>query len=456
MLFKISLGTTAALALVAVASPTANAQVPMPPQAVVPTPASPVAQPMPPAGVPAPGVPAPGVPAPGVPAPGTPAAPVIELPPEQDMPATALPRETSIENPLGRAPAISGIAVGGYGELTLNAPSNGPAVVDLRRFVLFVGHNFNERFRFYSEVEVEHAIASSEDPGEVEIEQAYLDALCSRRFNLRAGLLLMPVGIVNVYHEPPTFNGVDRPDVDVFVIPSTWREPGIGAFGELATGLNYQLYLVNGFNANGFSAGEGIGSGHQEGMLAAARDFGAIGRLSYEPVLATVVGLSGYFATSGNSLRGTVGNVPVGMVEVDARTKRQGFTARGQLAMVFIGSASGLNQALAAGDPDQMGAVAVSSQLRGGYLEAGYDLMRLAAPASEQSVTLFARYDYVDTQASVPAGFTANKTFERHTITAGLVYRPIPHIALKGDYRRHEFGAGAGFNELAAGLGWMF
>ena len=131
----------------------------------------------------------------------------------------------------------TGTAVGGYGELTLNAPSNAPAVVDLRRFVLFVGHNFTDRIRFYSEVEVEHAVSSAEDAGEVEIEQAYLDGLLSRRLNLRAGLILMPVGIINVYHEPPTFNGVDRPEVDTLIIPSTWREPGFGIFGELTTGV---------------------------------------------------------------------------------------------------------------------------------------------------------------------------------------------------------------------------
>ena len=66
--------------------------------------------------------------------------------------------------------------------------------------------------------------------------------------------MIMPVGIINVYHEPPTFNGVDRPAVDTYVIPSTWREAGVGIFGELREGVRYQLYLVNGFNANGFTA----------------------------------------------------------------------------------------------------------------------------------------------------------------------------------------------------------
>jgi hypothetical protein len=383
-----------------------------------------------------------------------PTGPAMDLPPERDMPSTALPRETAIENPLGREPAVSGTAVGGYGELTLNAPSNGPAIVDLRRFVLFVGHNFSDRLRFYSEVEVEHAIASAEDAGEVEIEQAYLDGLVSRRFNLRAGLLLMPVGIINVYHEPPTFNGVDRPEVDTLIIPSTWREPGIGIFGELTTGLSYQLFLVNGFNAEGFTAETAVADGHQEAMFARARNFGAVGRLTYEPTLATVLGVSGYYASSGATLPSTVGRVPVGLFEVDGRTRWRGFTARAEFAMLFIGDTAALNAELAMVMPPP--SLPVASRSQGGYLEAGYDLLRLIAPATDQSVTLFGRYDYVNTQAAVAAGLTPDDAFIRHIVTAGLVYRPIPQIALKGDYRRHEFGAGPGYNELAAGLAWMF
>jgi len=436
------------LALVAalVARPAA-AQIPVPPGAVTPAPAASPA-PTPFAPPPPPTEPAPPA------AIAVPPGPVMDLPPERDMPVTALARETPIENPLGGAPAVAGTAVGGYGELTLNAPSNGPAIVDLRRFVLFVGHNFTDRIRFYSEVEVEHAVSSADDAGEVEIEQAYVDGLVSRRLNLRAGLILMPVGIINIYHEPPTFNGVDRPLVDTLIIPSTWREPGFGIFGELTTGLSYQLYLVNGFNANGFTAEAAVADGHQEGMLAAARDFGGVGRLTYEPMLATIFGLSGYFATSGNSLRSTVGNVPVGMVEVDARTRYQGFTARAEFAMLFIGQTAALNTALEAAEPTTSLPVAKRSQ--GGYVEAGYDVMRLIAPTIDSSVTLFGRYDYVNTQASVVAPRVADDTLIRHIFTAGLVYRPIPHIALKGDYRRHWFGAGPGYNELAAALAWMF
>jgi hypothetical protein len=212
--------------------------------------------------------------------------------------------------------------------------------------------------------------------------------------------------------------------------------------------------MINGLNANGFTAEAGVADGHQEAMLAAARDFGAVGRLTYEPMLATILGLSGYFATSGNSLRSTVGNVPVGLVEVDARTRYRGFSARGEFALLFIGETGALNQALAANDP--MASLPVAKRLQGGYLEAGYDLMRLVCPTTEQSVTVFSRFDYANTQASVAAGLTPDERLVRYVMTAGLVYRPIPQIALKGDYRRHWFGSGPGYNELAAALAWMF
>ncbi|HVV52142.1 MAG TPA: hypothetical protein VHO06_20910, partial [Polyangia bacterium] len=382
--------------------------------------------------------------------------PVLELPAERDMPAMTLPRETAIENPLRQIASASATAIGGYGELTLNAPAIGRSVVDLRRLVLFVGHNFTDHLRFYSELEVEHAVSSADDQGEFEVEQAYLDGLFNRHFNLRGGLIIMPVGIINVYHEPPTFDGVDRPDVDTLVIPSTWREAGFGVFGEIATGLSYQVYAVTSFDANGFTAASGIAEGHQEAQLAYAGDGGLVARLTYEPVLATIFGLSGYAATSGNDLRGTVGRVPLGLVEADARTRYRGFSARAELAFLFIGDTDKLNAALAAGTADQMMAGTVASQLRGGYVDVGYDVLRLLAPASDQDLTLFFRYDYANTQASVPAGFAADPTLIRYTETVGLVYRPIPEIGLKSDYRRHEFGAGPSYNEYAAAITWMF
>lgn len=376
-------------------------------------------------------------------------------PPDQQAPGTSLPRETAIENALG-SQGFGGSAIGGYGELTLNAPTNGPGVIDLRRFVLFFGHDFSERIRFYSEVEVEHAVSSASDQGEVEIEQAYLDGLLSRRINLRGGLILMPVGIINIYHEPPSFNGVDRPDVDTFVIPTTWREPGIGVFGELAEGLRYQVYLVNGFNANRFTAESALREGHQEAQLAHAGDFGGVVRLDYEPILGTVLGASAYGATSRNTLPASVGNVPVGLFEVDVRTRRGPLSARAEAALLLVGDATALNRALQSGTPDQQAAGPVASQSRGGYAEVAYDLFSLFDPTSTQAVTAFARFDYADTQAAVPAGFQSRMEFRRISEILGLVYRPIPQIALKADYRFRQLGDVTNSGEFASAITWLF
>lgn len=392
------------------------------------------------------------------------AQPVVELPPDPAQgPVTALPRETAVENALGRGGLQQGSAFGGYGELTLNIPgkyvldSPPEATIDLRRFVLFFGHNFSDRLRFYSEFEVEHAVSSAGDRGEAEIEQAYLDGLLNRGVCLRGGLMIVPVGIINVYHEPPTFNGVDRPAVDTYVIPTTWREPGLGIFGALREGVRYQLYLINGFNANGFTAETAIREGHQEAQFAHAGDWGGVARLDWEPRLGTIFGGSAYYATSGNSLTSTVGKVPVSLFEADARTRIGGFTARAEVAFLFIGDAAALNIALRDATPaGEPAPDPVASQSRGGYIEAGYDLLRVLAPGYDQSVTLFGRFDYADTQAKVPPGFVANPAFRRTIYTVGLTYRPVMQIGLKLDYRRHVFGAGPSGNELAAAITWMF
>lgn len=377
-----------------------------------------------------------------------------EPPPPTAKQLTELPRESQVESALTHA--ITGSAFGGYGEITLNAPSNHEAVIDFRRFVLFFGHDFSDRIRFYSEFEVEHAVSSSTDAGEAEVEQGYLDGLFGKHFNVRGGLILMPMGIVNVYHEPPSFNGVDRPDVDQFVIPSTWREPGVGIFGELAEGVRYQLYLVNGFNANGFTAEAAIHDGHQEAQLAHAADVAAIARVDYEPVLGTVIGASAYGGTSGNSLGDSVGHVPIGLFDIDARYHHAGISARGEIAVLFVGETQALNSALAAGTMEQAMAGPVSSRSQGGYLEVGYDMLRLLSPSTDQALDVFTRFDYADTQAKVLGGLAALPEFDRKSLMFGTTYHPIPQVALKLDYRRHWLGSGESFNEFASAITWLF
>ena len=127
----------------------------------------------------------------------------------------------------------------GYMEVHLNKEQDLPTEADLHRFVLMVGHTFTDRLKFWSEVEIEHAfVEGAEETGEVAIEQAYVDLMLHRRFNVRAGMVLVPVGIVNERHEPPTFHGVERTFVDSVIVPTTWRDVGVGAFGDLGRGFS--------------------------------------------------------------------------------------------------------------------------------------------------------------------------------------------------------------------------
>src|SRR5689334_21325191 len=170
----------------------------------------------------------------------------------------------------------------GYMEIHLNKVEDLPAEADLHRFVLMVGHSFSDRIKFWSEVEVEHAfVEGEEESGEVAVEQAYIDLAIHRRFNVRAGMVLTPIGILNERHEPPTFHGVERTFVDTVIIPTTWRDVGVGLFGDLGRGFSYKTYVMPGLNAIGFSAEEGIAEGRQQGSHADASDPALTGRLEF-------------------------------------------------------------------------------------------------------------------------------------------------------------------------------
>ena len=125
--------------------------------------------------------------------------------------------------------------ISGYMEMHLNAPLDrvdGDPILDFHRFVLLFSHSFSDRLRFVGELEVEHAFVEGlEDAGEVELEQAYIDVLLKPALNFRAGMLLVPVGIINERHEPPVFHGVERPFVDTVIVPTTWFEAGAGVHG---------------------------------------------------------------------------------------------------------------------------------------------------------------------------------------------------------------------------------
>src|SRR6476646_11718383 len=160
----------------------------------------------------------------------------------------------------------------GYMDFHFNKAENSDGLLDFHRFVLLFNHSFTDRIRFVGELEVEHAFVEGlEQSGELELEQAYLDILVTRPFNVRAGMILVPIGIINERHEPPVYQGVERPFVDTVIVPTTWFETGAGVHGEIGTGFRYRAYVMAPLNALEFSADEGVREGRQKGGEANVR-----------------------------------------------------------------------------------------------------------------------------------------------------------------------------------------
>ena len=323
--------------------------------------------------------------------------------------------------------------VGGYGEIKFRNSSlpDSSGHVDLARFVLYLGHTFTDRITFRSEIEVEHArVEGGSSKGELEIEQAYIDYRFSDPFTMRAGLVLIPAGIINELHEPPTFNGVDRPLYDQLVIPTTWREIGVGLTGRIPVveGLSYKAYLVNGLRAEGFTGAEGIREGSGEGQDANFANAALTARLEWSHA-GLRLGGSTYYGGSANNTPGLGTGLfaaPVFLIAADARYDIGSFAFRGEAGNMTVRDAAAINAFFSN---------SVGKRIAGWYLEGAWNALSVLAPGSTQRLNLFARYDKADTHAEVPEGTPRNGAFNHNTATLGVTWKPISGLAFKGDYQ---------------------
>ena len=146
------------------------------------------------------------------------------------------------------------LSLGGYGELHVNSKQDGgDSTFDYHRAVMYVGYQFNDWIRLNSEIELEHAKAGSGGEGYVLLEQFSLDLQLTDTLGVRLGRTLAPLGIVGPRHEPPLFYGVERPDMEKYILPSTWSIDGAGIFGDLSENVSYELYAVGGLDSMGLS-----------------------------------------------------------------------------------------------------------------------------------------------------------------------------------------------------------
>jgi hypothetical protein len=365
----------------------------------------------------------------------------------------------------GLAPAASkvyeskgGLSIGGYGEVLyenfeskLEDGTTSPKAntVDFLRQILYVGYKFNETFVFNTELEFEHAKASSSssDPGEIAVEFAYLDVLLSKSFNVRAGMMLVPMGFINEIHEPPTYLGAKRPLTESAIIPSTWRENGVGIHGDLPGHLSYRFYAVNGLRADRFTKA-GIRGGRQNGGKALAESLALTGRLDWNPLPGATFGFSFYSGNSNqNDQTATTSGAPskTRILEAHAEYRWRGLQTRALYARM-TNSEAGVKAATPAAARE------LGTRQFGGYAEVGYDV--LGGRFGKQALLPFVRVERVNTQHEVVAGVSADQANDQNVRTVGLVYKPIPQIALKADLQTLENHARKGRNQVNIGVGY--
>ncbi len=364
-------------------------------------------------------------PVPATTAPATPATPATPA-------ALAEPR------PAAGSPAAEDFSrhtrVGAWGEAQLFVDESSNATAKLRWVTFSLEHRPVDWLRVV-------AAAQIEDGSHAGMQQALVEAAPLRAIGLRAGLLLMPLGLGNLQPEPTAELAVDRPLTDQLIIPMIWRELGVGIFGELIPGLRYQGAVVSGLDASGFSPSAPLWASRGDGSNLAVHDAAVTGRLELADLPpGLVVGAAGYIGGAAHGVPDLSG-VRAGVVEGDLRYHRHGFDVRAEYARLYIVNSYLVNDYLGL-----LGQSAVPARGQGFYLEVGYDVLRLASPAGKQELELFAAYENVNPRSQMspynynPPAITGPgqvppeaPSSARGFVRGGFDYRPRPAVVLKVD-----------------------
>ncbi len=348
---------------------------------------------------------------------------------------------------------------GGYGQIDFsrqfmeNRKFN--SSIDVSRLILSMGYNFSSKTSFFSEIEFEHI-------KELYVEQAFINHSFSDYLNMRAGLMLIPMGLINEYHEPPTFNGVNRPSIANIIVPTTWREIGFGFTGRFQNaGIKYQAYLMNGFS--GFDGTKGLITG--EKFLREARQKGAKSimtspdlsmKIDYFGVRGLKLGLSGYFGQTETALyknldlsniesvaKADSSIVGIKMMGLDVRYNTGGFSMRGEFIYSELSNTVQYN-AFTGNNAGR--------SVRGMYIEAAYNVLQKTS--SEYDLTPFFRYEVYDTHFKVRAGIAEVDKYHVNEYVLGVGWKLADGAVLKADVQfakpegeevsRKTFNAGIG------------
>ncbi len=401
--------------------------------------------------------------------------PVLELaeehehgaaPGSADQASAAPDASSAVDDVIAEAPATT---VGGYAQINVTSVRRGSdadfetsATVD--RLVLLLSHRLSQSIRAHVEIEWEDAIACSTCAGATEVEQAFVDwQWFDEAMVLRSGLVLVPMGLINQWHEPPVFHGVERPGLDQTVIPTTWRELAVGFTGDLEGGWSYEAYVGSSLQPQELGP-QGLVGARSLGADARLQAVAGFGSLQYEPLLGLSLGLTAYATDAGaNGEYFTSEGDPVDFTfpvyggSLFARLHRRGVEAKLVGAAFLLPEAGALMNAHRADggllfpNADRTGAV--PTRIQGGYAELAYDLLH-GTPSGHQLLP-FVRAETYDTQAAVPDGFRSNRALTVRELTLGVSYRPIPQLVFKSDVQWRDRRYGLDELQLNAGMGYM-
>ena len=313
--------------------------------------------------------------------------------------------------------------IGGYAEHHYNHKEDGDDQIDAHRWVLFLGHQFSDNLRMFSEFELEHSLSGDGKPGEVELEQAFIEWDFADNHSVQIGQFLIPVGILNETHEPDTFYGVERNKVEAEIIPATWWESGVMFRGEIMPGLSYNAAIHSGLSVpDSFR----IRSGRQKSAEANAEDLAFTGRIKYTGIpgleLATTYQHQQDITQGDTSFSD---GAEADLWEAHAVYQSEHFGIRALYADWNI-------------DSDDAELLAVDN-LDGWYVEPSVKL--------SEKLGLFIRYSEYERADKIDTDF--------ETWDYGVNYWLHPRVVLKADYT-DSVGEGDESDAFNLGVGWSF
>ena len=314
------------------------------------------------------------------------------------------------------------LSIGGYGEVYFSNPSNKDAFTDVYRFIPYIGYKFSDKIILNTEIEFEHG------GEEVAIEFIYLDFLLNQYANIRVGQQLVPMGLINLRHEPTLFPTVLRPETETYIIPSTWNELGVSVYGSTDY-IEYQAGVINALNLNSTYTQNGKDTWIRNARRGSAPKVSAqkaafVGRVDYIGFDGLKAGGSVYYGNGSNT------DTPIAQVskndlnmfiyEIHAAYKKNGLFANALWTQASLSGA------------DKIPGSTVAKKAEGGYANIGYNFFR-HIPQTSINMPLFYQYEQYNPVKEIANGVSTYSDITAHTF--GINYFPHEQVVLKAEYQ---------------------